>query len=182
MATIPVVSDGDDILASWAADVAEALNEIQKLRLFMLASNEATNAGSGSAVDITGAGFPVVAGRKYIFHVVGQYQVSATNQGPGLGCRHPGGTVIQVWRIFGATSASAEVIERITTSSANTDSMTAAASANAGATTYHFEATIAYVCTADGTLQFRKQRNGTSGSTGVTLVAPMSIICHQSAI
>lgn len=167
--------------ASWGQDVTDVVNELQKLQMAMMTADESTNSSSPS--DVTGLSFPVVAGRLYVFRIVGGYSVAQTNQGLGFGFRHPGGAAYMVGRIFGPTNSSTEAIERLYQSSANTDIMTAQASANAaGATPYHFEATVMYTCTADGTFQFRKQRNGTSGSTGVTLEAPWSVLAHQSAI
>jgi len=178
---IEVVSAGDELLAAWGEEVADALNELQKLSMAMMTADESTNSATPS--DITGLSFPVVNGRAYVFRIVGGYSVAQTNQGLGFGFRHPGGTAVMVCRIFGPTNASVETIERIIETVANTDELTTQASSNAAGTSpYHVEATVHYTCSADGTFQFRKARNGTSGSTGLTLEAPWSVLAHSSAI
>lgn len=180
MSEIDDTPAGTPIFDTWGQAVADVLNDQQKLLALMTAGDLSTNSSSPS--DITGLSFPVVSGRVYVIRLQLLYQCAQTNQGPGIGFQHPGGNATGVFRVFGASSAAVEAIERIQETVAATDELTTAASVNSAGASYHLEATIRYNCTADGTFLMRRARNGTSGSTGLTILAGASALVHQSAI
>jgi hypothetical protein len=163
---IDVPALGERIVYSWPVSVAERLNRSYILEV---AADESTNSGSGSASDVTGLTFPVVNGESYRIEGVLDYSCSATNQGIGFGMRHPGGTSHGIFRVYGVSAAATSATERLIETVANTDEMTTAATVSNAGSHFVLEFLVFYACTADGTFAFRKQRNGTSGSTGVTI-------------
>lgn len=164
--TVPIA--GDRIVYGWGASVAGQLNKSFPLTLD---ADESTNSGAGSASNITGLTFPVVNGSSYRIEGAVEYSCANTNQGIGIGFRHPGGSAIGLFRATGPAGIEAETLDRIIEQSADTDEMTDFATVISGGALYMVELRVFYHCTADGTFAFRKQRNGTSGSTGLTLYA-----------
>ncbi len=163
--SIDAVAVGDRIVYTWGLAVSAQLNKSYPLTVD---ANESTNSTSPS--DVTGLTFTVENGSSYQIDLKVSYSCSATNQGIGIGVRHPGGDADGVFRVFGVSAAATEAIERLREQSANTDELTTAATVSSAGAPLVMEATIFYTCTADGTFAIRKARNGTSGSTGLTII------------
>jgi hypothetical protein len=161
---VDVPALGERITYDWGVDVATRIN---RSYLIELAADESTN--SATPVDVTGLAFPVVNGESYRIDGFLDYSCSATNQGIGFGMQHPGGTAHGIFRVYGVTAAATSATERLIETSAATDEMTTAATVSNAGSHFILEFRLFYACTADGTFKFRKQRNGTSGSTGVTI-------------
>lgn len=157
---------GERIVYTFAADVAEQLNKSYPLTLD---ADESTNAAAASASDVTGLTFPVLTGKSYEISLRLDYSCANTNQGIGIGIRHPGGTAHGLFRATGPSGFATETLERLFENAAATDELTTYATVGSGGSHYVVEATVFYACTADGTFAIRKARNGTPGSTGVTL-------------
>lgn len=157
---------GQRITYDWPVAVAERLNRTQYL---YVPADESTNAAVGSAVDVTGMSFAVEAGVSYRIEGSIDYSCSATNQGIAFGIQHPGGLAHGIFRVFGVTAAATEAIERLIETVATTDEFTTAATVSNAGSHFVLGFTVFYDCTNSGTFKFRKARNGTSGSTGVTI-------------
>ncbi len=176
MLDLPVI--GERITTDHSDAIFGRLNRSLPL---IVAADESTNSGSGSASDVTGMTFAVENGTAYRIEGQVWYSCSATNQGIGFGFQHPGGDAIGLFRVTGPSGTTTETIERIREQSATTDEMLTAATVGSGGTIYVVEFSVVYTCTADGTFKFRKQRNGTSGSTGVTIYAGSGALVHLLA-
>jgi hypothetical protein len=175
---IDVPALGERIVYTWPASVAERLN---RQYILALASDESTNAAVGSATDVTGLTFPVENGVSYRIEGVLDYSCSATNQGIAFGMRHPGGTSHGIFRVYGVSAAATSATERLIETVANTDEFTTAATVSNAGSHFILEFLVFYACTADGTFAFRKARNGTSGSTGLTIYAGSGATVHLPA-
>lgn len=160
--TLTVPTAGSPILDTWGAAVA---NQLNRMHLVALSADQSTD--SASLVDVTDLTWPVVAGRYYAGMLFGQYTVSATNQGLQMAWSStPAGTGMMFLELTGPTAATTWDPYR-----------TAAADTAIGATTClvtsfrEFRLWFRFACSTSGDLQMQFKRGGTSGSTGVTLVA-----------
>lgn len=163
---IDVPALGERGVYTWGADVANRLN---RELLVELAADEATN--SATVATITGLEFPVENGKVYRWDLTLWYECDTTSQGAGVGFRHPGGEAMSAVRTFGVTGGTTEGIERVLTSLAATDAMTAGATVSTADAMFQIEWRGRYECTADGTFLFRKKLNGTPSGFGFRLFA-----------
>lgn len=168
--SITVPTAGSPVLDTWGAAVAGQLNDMIPI---VMTADQATN--SASAVSVTELVIPVLSGSVYIVQLAGDYQCSATNQGLQMGYSGPGGSgnlALEVWGVSSPTG-----INRYRTFDGSLTGSTAVATA---ASNREWWATLRYVCTSSGDLQVKFARGGTSGSTGVTLVAGSGGIALQA--
>jgi hypothetical protein len=163
---------GERITYDWGVDVSTSIANLEARTspdlLRRMSADESTNTATISS--LTGLTIDsMIAGRTA--RITGQinYSCANTNQGLGIGFRHPGGNANGIFRIFGVTSGNVEAIERLSTLSASTDEMTTAATVSTGGGYFICEFTIFYHATASGTFTMRKRLNGTPGSTGLTI-------------
>lgn len=162
---VPII--GERILYTWGEDVANRLNSFIVLEL---AADETINTNPGTAIStITGMEFPVENGKTYRFTGSLYYECDTTSQGPAVGFRHPGGSVLSTVRLFGITGGTTETIERVQTSLANTNALTTSATVSTADSEFQIDFKGRYKCTADGTFFFRKSLNGTPSGFGLRL-------------
>lgn len=171
--SVDVPALGERITYDWGVAIADAVNantaRLSPDVLDRLASDQSTNTATVSSI----SGWAHVSqpsGRTLAMTGRIAYSCANTNQGLGLGFRHGGGTAHGIVRTFGVSAAATENIERLFTSSADTDEMTAGATVSFAGALYVCEFTFFYVSnTASGSFTVRNRLNGTPGSTGVTI-------------
>jgi hypothetical protein len=168
MADIAEPVAGSPILDSWGVAVTQKLN---RMPIIQVTADEATD--SATAVDLDELAFDVTSGRFYMVRLFGAYAVSATNQGLQLGCDRPTGSCFLFMTIAGKTGYNDFTYD--STSSA-LQGTTATDSTNNRALWID----IWYACTANGTFTVQFARGGTSGSTGVTILAGTGGIVLES--
>lgn len=173
--SVDVPTMGQRVTYDWGVAVADAINDLQAElspeATLRLASDESTNSATPSSISgFTIASGLMPSGRTAAITGRIHYSCSATNQGLGIGFQHGGGTADGIFRIFGVTAGNVEAIERLATNTALNDEMSAAATVSTGGGLFICEFTVFYTSdTATGFITLRKRRNGTSGSTGVTI-------------
>lgn len=166
----PVV--GERITYDWAVSVADDVNALTSRMAYdvidRLPTSESTNTSTVSS--ITGWEYTAQpVGRTLAIEGRVDYSCANTNQGLGIGLRMPGGVAHGIYRIFGVTSGTVEAIERLSTTTANTDEMTTAATVSTGGGRFICEFTLFVTLDTSGTVTLRKRLNGTPGSTGLTI-------------
>jgi hypothetical protein len=166
----PIV--GERVTYDWAVAVADAINDLASRMapdaLKRLATDESTNVATVSSIsgwEVTGQ--PI--GRSLAITGRVDYSCANTNQGLGIGFRHPGGVGHGIFRTFGVTAGDVEAIDRLSTNTANNDEMTSRATVSTGGGRFICEFTLFVTLTTGGTVTIRKRLNGTPGSTGLTI-------------
>lgn len=159
---IEVLEEGDELLATWFAAVANQLNRYQEA---VLTSDVSKAASSWS--DITGLTLPVVAGKYYRVRATIIWDQSSTSGGIRIGASFPSGNYRAMVRYTGETSDTAFTNEWDTVADGGTGVATADSTS---ARLCLVEGR--YNCDADGTFALRYYRNTTGTAkiqTGSTL-------------
>ena len=163
--SIPVPVANDPVIASWASDIANRLNQMIPL---VATAGQTTSSTSWS--DIAGLTFPVEAGKSYIIRAWGLYTVTATGNGFVVGYKRPGGssgTVSSYLRAYGNGGATTALIERV--SSAD-DGGTGIATID-GTASRQWDIDVLHVADVTGTFALRWKRPGATNSNITMVVA-----------